>query len=126
MNLQRWGLNCWRNPYDVLINVARAVLLGLILGTTFYNIPFDPRGVSERFAVLFFTSLYADLIAFAYLPMVFFQRPIFYRERSERMYHTVTVCPSFISISLHIVTTSSCHFTFMHVTFQCPFYSTIC
>ena len=96
LHLQRWLLNYWRDPYNVILTILRAALFGLICGTSFYNRPFDPLGASERFAILFFSSLYADLTAFAYLPMVFFQRPIFYRERAERMYRTATYALGYV------------------------------
>ncbi|MCV5951171.1 ABC transporter permease, partial [Escherichia coli] len=58
--------------------------------------PHDTLGASERFSALFFSSLSASLTAFAYLPMVFIQRPIFYRERAERMYRTATYAIGYI------------------------------
>lgn len=103
LHTHRWSLSYWRNPFEFLMTIARAVLLGLIFGTLFYNRPHDTLGAGERFAVLFFSSLYASLTAFAYLPMVFIQRPIFYRERSERMYRTATYAIGYIASDIPMI-----------------------
>lgn len=111
LHLQRWLLNYWRSPFDVVVNVVRAVVLGLVCGTVYWNRPADALGVAERFSVLFFSSLYADLTAFAYLPMVFFQRPIFYRERSERMYRTATYALGYVLADLPMMFLGTLSFT---------------
>jgi ABC-type multidrug transport system ATPase subunit len=111
LNARRWAYGTYRAPLDFAIIIGRAILLGLVLGTVYWQRPRDQAGAGERLSVLFFSSVYSLLTAFAYMPDIFMQRSVFFRERAERMYHTTAYTISRVLLDIPIFFTGTVIFT---------------
>jgi len=58
--------------------------------------PHDQWGASMRINVLFFSALFGNFMAYGLIPKVFEVRPVFYRERSIKMYNTLLFYVAYI------------------------------
>jgi len=86
-----------------LFDVCRALVQGIIFGTVFWFRPMDQLGVLELFSVIFFAAVYAVLASYAFLPGVYFQRPLFARERAEGFYRTTSYVIALIGANLPLL-----------------------
>eukprot|EP01117_Protostelium_nocturnum_P006613 TRINITY_DN237_c1_g1_i1.p1 TRINITY_DN237_c1_g1~~TRINITY_DN237_c1_g1_i1.p1 ORF type:complete len:1431 (+),score=551.25 TRINITY_DN237_c1_g1_i1:149-4441(+) len=84
----RFWMSYWRNPFQLVVVIARALFLAFIFGTVYFRLNYDSYGGQLRVALMFVTAIYANLTAFAYFPVNFANRPVFYRERDSGMYRT--------------------------------------
>jgi len=87
--VKRYILGFWRNPELFLFIVLRAIVLALVFGTVYFRLGNAEKTANERVSVLFFSAVFANLTAFAYIPKQYLIRPIFYRERADRMYRVL-------------------------------------
>ena len=85
---QRLILSYWRNSPMNLTRFVIAVVLGFLVGLTYYHVrPSDFGGVNSFIAGMMMALLFGpSLSCVAALPTMFRQRAIFYRESTVRMY----------------------------------------
>ncbi|PRP78405.1 hypothetical protein PROFUN_13709, partial [Planoprotostelium fungivorum] len=82
----RFWMSYYRQPFQFVIIIFRALFLAFVFGTVFFRLNFDSYGGTLRVSLMFVTAIYANLTAFSYFPINFANRPIFYRERDSGMY----------------------------------------
>jgi len=87
--MKRYILGFWRNPEIFLFIVIRAIVLSFVFATVYFRLGNEEKTANERVSVLFFSAVFANLTAFAYIPKQYIIRPIFYRERSDGMYRVL-------------------------------------
>jgi ABC-type multidrug transport system permease subunit len=68
------------------LSLARALLLGLIFGTAFWQRGLNQTGTTQLVSALYFSSILANLNAFGYIPITTLLQPVFLRETAESMY----------------------------------------
>lgn len=85
---QRLILSYWRNSPMNLTRFVIAVVLGFLVGLTYFRVrPSDFSGVNSFIAGMMMALLFGpSLSCVAALPTMFRQRAIFYRESTVRMY----------------------------------------
>jgi len=87
--IKRYIYGFWRSPEIFMFTVIRAVILSLVFGTVYFRLGNEEKTANERVSVLFFSAVFANLTAFAYIPKQYLIRPIFYRERADGMYRVL-------------------------------------
>jgi len=97
---KRASLGYWRKPELAVAKFFSAVMMTVILGATFWDLPADPQGLNERGSLLYFLCLFGCINAFAMLALVNEERPCYYRERANCCYSSVTYCLAFIASEL--------------------------
>lgn len=78
--------NIYRNPKLLLANYLMTILLGLFLGTLYYNIANDISGFQNRMGLFFFILTYFGFVTFTGLSSFSVERIIFIKERSNNYY----------------------------------------
>jgi len=80
----------WRNPVAVLMIIGLALLFGLLLGLIASETDYSQTGAQEMVVVLFFICMLSDLGAMSFIPQIFEERAVFYREVSAATYRPVS------------------------------------
>ncbi|KZT26095.1 pleiotropic drug resistance ABC transporter [Neolentinus lepideus HHB14362 ss-1] len=75
------------NMAGQVVNLVSFILQGIIMGTTFYQVPNNTSAYFSRGGILFFALLFAGLQSMAEIPALFVQRPIVLRQYKAGMYH---------------------------------------
>ncbi|KAF2804985.1 uncharacterized protein BDZ99DRAFT_511487 [Mytilinidion resinicola] len=70
-----------------LVMTTTMVVIPIIIGSMFYNIPEDASGFISRGGMIFFSLLFNVIINFAETSAQFAQRPIVEKQNSYAMYH---------------------------------------
>jgi ABC-type multidrug transport system ATPase subunit len=76
----------FRNRGIWLGNIIQAVVMGLLVGTLFYQIPLTQAALRVRFGLLFFSVLYMGMGTAQMIPVHFQQRSTFYNQRQNGYY----------------------------------------
>lgn len=94
-----------RNPQAAAINLVQAVVLGLIVGSVFYQLGNTPGDQFARSGLLFFSLLSGAFPITATAVLMVQSRPIINRERASGVYGVVPywLARSFIDIPIHIL-----------------------
>ncbi|GIL67171.1 hypothetical protein Vafri_20606 [Volvox africanus] len=91
--VQRFLISYWRNPAYNLLRLVVTVLLGLALGTLYWDRGMKRStllGVLDIMGALFTTSLFLAMTnCLVVMPVVMSERAVFYRERASGMYSSV-------------------------------------
>ncbi|GME58261.1 ABC transporter-like protein [Neofusicoccum parvum] len=67
--------------------IVTMVIIALVVGSMFYNIPDDTSGFFSKGGVIYFSVLFNIIINFAEISAQFSQRPIVEKHKSFAMYH---------------------------------------
>lgn len=78
--------NTYRNPRLLLANYLLTLILGLFLGTLYYNVSNDISGFQNRMGLFFFILTYLGFVTFPGLSSFALERIIFIKERSNNYY----------------------------------------
>ncbi|AMD22151.1 HGL189Cp [Eremothecium sinecaudum] len=78
--------NIYRDPKLLLTNYVATILLGLFLGTLYYNVENDIGGFQNRVGLFLFILTYLGFLTFTGLSMFSLERIIFIKERSNHYY----------------------------------------
>lgn len=78
--------NVYRNPKLLLGNFVLTLLLGLFLGSLYYNVENDISGFQNRLGLFFFILTYFGFLTFTGLSSFSLERIIFIKERSNNYY----------------------------------------
>ena len=74
------------NPFDIIVSFATSIIVAIIIGSTFLNLPETAAGAFTRGGVLFIGLLFNALIAFNELPVQMGGRPILYKQLNYAFY----------------------------------------
>lgn len=87
----RFFTTYWRSPAYNVGRVVVAILIALLFGSAYPDFKYhDALGVISLTAVIFSTALFIGLTQMLIvLPMIFNERPAFYREQQSNMYSIV-------------------------------------
>jgi ABC-type multidrug transport system permease subunit len=110
---KRLFVSYWRNSPMNLTRTVIAIVIGFLIGLTYYGVqPNSFAGVNSFLAGTFMAVLFGpSLSSIAALPTMFRQRPVFYRECTVRMYDvavyqlTLTVAELFSLAALMVLYT---------------------
>lgn len=78
--------NCYRNPRLLAGNYLLVVLLGVFLGTLYYNVDNTISGFQNRMGLFFFVLTYFGFVTLTGLSSFAMERIIFLRERANNYY----------------------------------------
>lgn len=78
--------NIYRNPKLLLANYLLTIVLGLFLGTLYYDVSNDISGFQNRMGLFFFILTYFGFVTFTGLSSFAMERIIFIKERSNNYY----------------------------------------
>lgn len=78
--------NIYRNPKLLLANYLLTLVLGLFLGTLYYDVSNDISGFQNRMGLFFFILTYLGFVTFTGLSSFAVERIIFIKERSNNYY----------------------------------------
>ena len=76
-----------RNHSYIGIRFGLALFMGFVVGTVFVKLGYDQQYADQRISAIFVTLIFVMFTANAYLPDIFFLRPIYFREQGSRMYN---------------------------------------
>ena len=82
----RFFLSNIRNHSYIAIRMFLSVFMGFVVGTVFVKLGYDQQYADQRISAIFVTLIFVMFTANAYLPDIFFLRPIYFREQGSRMY----------------------------------------
>jgi ABC-type multidrug transport system permease subunit len=83
---QRFWLSNIRNHSYIAIRYFLALFMGFVVGTVFVRLGYDQEYSDQRVSAIFVTIVFCMFTANAYLPDIFFLRPIYFRESGSKMY----------------------------------------
>jgi ATP-binding cassette, subfamily G (WHITE), member 2, PDR len=85
-----------RTPGITIMKVVRQIVVGLLLGFLFFQLPHDQLGAQEIVGLIFFAVLFANLGALAAIPGFFEDRATYYRERDSGCYYSINYLLSIV------------------------------
>ena len=72
--LQQAAVSLWRNRRVVFARIFRAIIIGFLIGTLFFNLGLDELGANNRMSLMYFCITFTALGSIASIPQVrFFQ-----------------------------------------------------
>lgn len=104
---QRALQNLFRNRRAFFARVIRAILIGLIIGTLFWDMPFSQAGTINRVSLLFFCITFTVMGSIASIPQVCEERRIFYHQRAAHFYRTIAYFLSSIVMDIPLTVMES-------------------
>jgi len=105
----------FRTDFPVtLVLLLQSLVISLVAGVLFYDLPFRPSGpgdvewIRSRTSMIFFITLLFALGAFSLLPLRLIQRNVFYKQQQARMLRTGTfvLASTFTQVLVSIVDTA--------------------
>eukprot|EP00667_Euglena_gracilis_P000307 EG_transcript_307 len=91
--MQKWQRIYWRSPGYNVARLVTSILIALVMGTIFYQLPFsDKQAVFSRVGLQFISLLFMGVMfAQTIQGLVAVERGVFYRERAAQMYHPLVL-----------------------------------
>ena len=86
---QRAAQSLLRNRRTLIVRLLRSVIIGLILGTLFFQMKYDTAGAQNRISLLFFCITFNAMGSVASIPQVVEERRIFYHQRAAHFFRTI-------------------------------------
>lgn len=83
-----------RNHEELFVRYFLTVVMGFVVGTVFFRLSYTQIAADERVSALFVTLLFIMFTANAFLPQMFFSRPMYFRETTAGAYSCL---PSYLS-----------------------------
>jgi len=102
-NARSW----WRDPVPVLIIFMNATLFALALGLLFSERDHSQLGAQESVSMFFFLNLILSTAVMSYIPQIFNQRAVFYRETASKAYNKIVYLFSLVLVVLIMLFLSS-------------------
>ena len=93
----------WRNPIALILVFFRSILYGLFLGLLLSESDDSQSGIQEHAILLYFIALISGTAALSFVPQIFEDRPVYYREASSRTYDTLIYLISLATIATILV-----------------------
>ena len=88
LKTQRDWKTWWRNPELCKTATIGSLFLGLLMGTTYWQVDDHQSGVYERQTFLYFSALFSALGSLVAQPVIFAERAVFFRERAAGSYRS--------------------------------------
>ena len=108
-NVRSW----WRKPISLLIMFALATSFGLLLGLLFSERDDSQAGAAESTAIYFFVTLVVSTSVMTFIPQVFQERAVFYREISSKAYRNVVYLFALVIVSFVLLFLSAATVIFL-------------
>eukprot|EP01088_Endostelium_zonatum_P016476 TRINITY_DN446_c0_g1_i1.p1 TRINITY_DN446_c0_g1~~TRINITY_DN446_c0_g1_i1.p1 ORF type:complete len:1655 (+),score=459.85 TRINITY_DN446_c0_g1_i1:79-5043(+) len=89
LHVWRSSVMMYRNQDMFTGRLVLAIIIGLLLGSLFWNLPFDQRAVHTRGGLLFFLMSYSAFTSLSFLPLFTAEKKIFYFQKAARYFRTV-------------------------------------
>lgn len=89
VNFGRGTTILWRNRRAVFVRMFRAFVMGLLIGSLFWQLDNNQLGANNRVSLVFFCITFTAMGAVASLPAVVEERRIFYHQRGSHFYRTI-------------------------------------
>ncbi|KAJ5111144.1 hypothetical protein N7532_001679 [Penicillium argentinense] len=90
LNTVRAYQRLWNDAAATVSTVVSNIIMALIIGSVFYDSPFETSGFQARGATLFFAVLLNALTAMSEINSLYAQRPIVEKHNSYAFYHPFT------------------------------------
>ena len=82
----RFFLSFIRNTSFIGIRYSLAIFMGFVVGTVFIQLGYDQQYSDQRISAIFVVLIFVMFTSNAFLPDIFFLRPIYFREQGSKMY----------------------------------------
>jgi ABC-type multidrug transport system permease subunit len=83
---KRLNLVWWRSPFYNIGRLVNGLMIGLVLGFTFWNLNSSSSDLRSRVFILFQSMLVGILLIFATIPVMYTQREYFRRDYASKLY----------------------------------------
>ncbi|KJE89713.1 ABC transporter [Capsaspora owczarzaki ATCC 30864] len=100
---RRTFTSLWRNTSLVLVRFAVCLVVGLILGTMYWQQDSSQLAASNRIAVIFFSVVFISFSSKSAIGEVMDIRPVFFREKASGTYHPGTLALSMVLVELPFI-----------------------
>eukprot|EP01132_Coremiostelium_polycephalum_P010253 gene10253-12576_t len=101
----------WRDPYYSFGRFVQAVLVGLVVGFTFYDLKNSSTDMKQRIFFIFEVLIFGILLIFIALPQFFVQRDFFRRDYASKFYSWFPFALSIVIVELpYLVVTGTLFF----------------
>ncbi|GAM17118.1 hypothetical protein SAMD00019534_002930 [Acytostelium subglobosum LB1] len=99
------------NPISLRVRVAKSIVMGLILGSLYYQMGLTQTDGNNRSGLIFFALLFVVFGGFGAITVLFEQRGVFYIQKDGKYYHTFAFFMSLIFSELPIALLESVVFS---------------
>ena len=82
----RFFTNVWRNKFGLAIRFLLILVFEFFVGTIFLRLGYNQEWAQQRLGVMFLTLINIMFSTNAFLPEIYFNRPIYFREYTANMY----------------------------------------
>ena len=82
----RFFTNVWRNKFGLVIRFGLILVFQFFVGTIFLRLGYNQIWAQERLGVMFLVLINVMFSTNAFLPEIYFNRPIYFRESTANMY----------------------------------------
>ena len=82
----RFFTNVYRNKFGVVIRFVLIFVFTFFIGTIFFRLGYNQEWATQRLGVLFLVLINVMFSANAFLPEIYFNRPIYFREITGQLY----------------------------------------
>eukprot|EP01132_Coremiostelium_polycephalum_P003857 gene3857-4808_t len=96
----RMNLIWWRDPYYSFGRFVQSILVGLIIGFTFFNLEDSSTDMKQRIFFIFEALILGILLIFIALPQFFMQREFFRRDYASKFYSWFPFAISIVVVEL--------------------------
>ena len=97
----------WRSPTAMILTFIRSAIFGIILGLLFSEFEDTQVGAQERVGLIFFIVLVLSSSAMSFVPQIFEERAVFYREVASKTYREGSYLFSLVGSAIPIIFSSS-------------------
>ncbi|EGG19464.1 hypothetical protein DFA_00041 [Cavenderia fasciculata] len=105
---KRMNIIYWRDPFYSFGRWVQGIVVGLIIGLTYFNLQFSSSDMNQRVFFVFQGIILGIMMIFASLPQLFEQRNTFRRDYASRLYHWIPFALSMVAVELpYLVVTST-------------------
>jgi len=74
-------VNKYRQPDVIVTGLVTYVAMGLVIGSLYWQLPFNQAGARNRVSLIYFCIVFAGLAAISSIPGVILLRSVYYREK---------------------------------------------
>jgi len=100
MCTKRAFTNLFRNPGALRARAVRAIIVGLLLGTLFWNMGLDQQGAQNRISLMFFCITFTAMGSVASIPQVCEERALFLHQSAAHFYKTISYFASAVIVDI--------------------------
>eukprot|EP01133_Synstelium_polycarpum_P019406 gene19406-23237_t len=109
---KRMNLIWWRDPYYSFGRFFQAIIVGLIIGFTYFNLSNSSTDMMQRVFFIFQALILGIMLIFLALPQFFMQREYFRRDYASKFYGWFPFALSIVVVELPYLTITGTLFVF--------------